>query len=223
MDRAKCMAYEMLPAEEEGNSRLGTTLHMPAGFLHFVNSSGSLPLRLAADLVCVLVLAYLLYFRRYERHDLAFVYVAFNLGVFSAVAVISGGKLTAAVGFGLFGILSIVRLRSEPFDNVEIGYFFLALVLALVNGLAHKAWIAALLDVALLGMLLFGDLRRHAHRVRTQTVTLDRVFGEETALASYLEQQLGAEIVSVTPFSSDYVRDMSVVTVRYRRTVGADG
>ncbi len=36
------------------------------------------------------------------------------------------------VGFGLFAVLSIVRLRSEPFSNRELAYFFVALVLALV-------------------------------------------------------------------------------------------
>ena len=191
--------------------------------LHLAPSSSSLLLRLGADALCALALGYLLYFRRYQRHDLAFVYVAFNLGVFAALSVISGGRITAAVGFGLFGILSIIRLRSETFDNVEIGYFFLALVLALVNGLGHEPWIAALLDVVLLGTVLFGDLSRQHHKVRTQTVTLDRVFPDEAALASYVEQQLGAEIVSVTPVSSDYVKDISVVSVRYRRVVGTDG
>lgn len=195
---------------------------MPIAFLGLASASSSLLLRLGADLVCALVLAYLLYFRRYQRHDLAFVYIAFNLGVFATVSVISGGKLTAAVGFGLFGILSIIRLRSEPFDYVEIGYFFLSLVLALVNGLAHKAWIVALLDVVLLSTVLLGDLGRgpHTGRMHSQMVTLDRIFPEEAALTSYLERQLGAEVVSVTPFSSDYVRDVSVVNVRYRRSAG---
>ncbi len=192
---------------------------MLTGFLDLAPSTSSLLLRLGADVLCALALGYVLYFRRYHRHDLAFVYITFNLGVFAALAVISGGKLTAAVGFGLFGILSIVRLRSEPFDNVEIGYFFLALVLALVNGLGPRAWIVALLDGVLLGTVLVGD-HRHHRTVRTQMVTLDRVFPEEAALASYLEQQLGAEIVSVTPFSSDYVRDISVVSVRYRGFAG---
>ena len=192
---------------------------MLAAFLNLAPSSSSLLLRLAADGLCALALGYLFYFRRYRRPDLAFVYVAFNLGVFSAVWVISGGRVTAAVGFGLFGILSIIRLRSETFDSVEIGYFFLALVLALVNGLGREPWVAALLDLVLLTTVLFGDLARQHHKVRTQTVTLDRVFPDEVALASYLEQQLGAEIVSVTPVSSDYVKDISVVTVRYRRVV----
>lgn len=194
---------------------------MVTAFLSLAPSSSSLLLRLGADALCALALGYLLYFRRYQRHDLAFVYVAFNLGVFSAVWVISEGRITAAVGFGLFGILSIIRLRSETFDSVEIGYFFLALVLALVNALGHEPWVAALFDVVLLTTVLFGDLGRQHHRVRTQTVTLDRVFTDEVALASYLEQQLGADIVSVTPLESDYVRDISVVTVRYRR-VGGD-
>jgi len=185
--------------------------------IHLTSSSTSLLLRLGADALCALALGYLLYFRRYRRQDLAFVYVAFNLGVFAALSVISGGQITAAIGFGLFGILSIIRLRSETFDSAEIGYFFLALVLALVNGLGDTPWIAALLDVVLLGAVLVGDLSILHGRVRSQLVTLDRVFHDEKALTLHLERLLGAAIVSVSPLSSDYVKDISVVNVRYRR------
>ena len=184
--------------------------------IHLAPDSSAFLFRLLADGACAVTLAYLLYYWRYRRDDLAFVYVAVNLGVFAALAVISGGGITAAVGFGLFGILSIIRLRSEAFDSVEIGYFFLSLVLALVNGLAEKVWIAGVLDVVLLGTVLVGDLGRARLHARSQLVTLDRVFREEAALKNHLEELLGAQVVAVTPVMSDFVRDISSVSVRYR-------
>lgn len=194
---------------------------MLAAVLHLAPSSSSFLLRLGANTLCALVLGYALYFRRYRRHDLAFVYVAFNLGVYAALSVIRGAGITAAVGFGLFGILSIIRLRSETFDNGEIGYFFVSLVLALVNGLGEKPWAVATLDVLLLGCVLLGDLTRQRTNVKSQTVTLDRVFGDDAALRHHLELLLGAEILAATILEADYVRDTTTVSVRYRRPPAA--
>src|SRR5215210_2462969 len=91
--------------------------------------------RLAIDLVAIVALAYLIYLRRHRRRDLVVIYALFNIGLFLAVVVMTAGSVGTGFGFGLFAVLSIVRLRSEPFSNVEMAYFFIALVLALVCGL----------------------------------------------------------------------------------------
>src|SRR4051794_41952795 len=63
------------------------------------------------------------------------VFAAFNVGLFGVLTVITDKSVGPAIGFGLFAMLSIVRLRSEPFGNADLAYFFCALVLALANGL----------------------------------------------------------------------------------------
>ncbi|HTE61023.1 MAG TPA: DUF4956 domain-containing protein, partial [Solirubrobacteraceae bacterium] len=88
--------------------------------------------RLGLDVAAIATLVYGLFYRRHERMDLVVVYALFNIGLFLALLVIASGELSMGVGFGLFAVLSIVRLRSEPFSNRELAYFFVALVLALV-------------------------------------------------------------------------------------------
>ena len=61
------------------------------------------------------VFAWAIYFRRHRRKDHAVVFWFFNVCVFVMVAVMQSTPVTAALGFGLFGILSVIRLRSEPF------------------------------------------------------------------------------------------------------------
>ena len=96
---------------------------------------GDLALRLGIDLVAIAALVFGLFHPRHRRMDLVVVYVLFNVGVFLALSVIVAGQLSIGVGFGLFAVLSIVRLRSEPFSNRELAYFFVALVIALVCAL----------------------------------------------------------------------------------------
>src|SRR3954453_12047490 len=94
----------------------------------------NLLLRLFADLVSIGLLS-LMVARRRPRRGLFMVYASFNLGLFAVLTVITHEHLKAAVGCGLFAMLSVVRLRSERFGNADLAYFFCSLVLALVNGL----------------------------------------------------------------------------------------
>jgi uncharacterized protein DUF4956 len=70
--------------------------------------------RLGIDLAALAALAYALYYRRHGRRDLVVTFTMFNVGLFLAVVVLNLGHVNASVGFGLFAVLSIVRLRSEP-------------------------------------------------------------------------------------------------------------
>src|SRR3982751_5729989 len=100
--------------------------------------AADLLVRAAVDVVALLALTAGLYARRHSGRELLMVYVCFNIGLFAALTMITTGKFPAGVGFGLFGVLSIIRLRSQTFSTAEMGYFFLALVIALVDGLSGR-------------------------------------------------------------------------------------
>jgi hypothetical protein len=68
---------------------------------------------LGINLLSIFLLAYVLYFRRHQRADLLLAYVALNIGIFVAVSLLSTVRVDMALGFGLFAILSIIRLRSS--------------------------------------------------------------------------------------------------------------
>src|SRR5256714_15532638 len=107
---------------------------------------------LTIDLVAIVVLAYAVYFRRHRRRDLLMAYVCFNVALFAVVTALtsvpasSNGSTGLALGLGLLGALSIIRLRSEELSFAEVAYFFSALALAVANGVglgepAHSAGI----------------------------------------------------------------------------------
>jgi hypothetical protein len=175
-----------------------------------------LALWLAADAVAIALLAYGIYFRRHRRRDLVVVLVMFNVGLFVALQVIAGGDISIGVGFGLFAVLSILRLRSEQFDFDEMGYFFLALVLALVNGLhVGSAGLTVLLTAVTLGAALVVDHPRLITPTRRLEVTLDMVFPDEEALWRHLKERLDAPVSEVRVREIDYVRETTRALVRY--------
>ena len=56
---------------------------------------------------------------------------------------LTGAQAGIGLGLGLFGILSIIRLRSDQITQEEVAYDFVALALGLVNGLRPApGWLA---------------------------------------------------------------------------------
>jgi hypothetical protein len=181
-----------------------------------MNDPGDIFLRLAIDAAAIAALVYGIYFPRHRRMDLAVIYGLFNVGLFLALVVIAGGQVTMGVGFGLFAVLSIVRLRSEPFSNRELAYFFVALVLALVCAvdLGDVVFAGVLAGVALIAAWVI-DHPRFSRPTRQLVVTLEHAFADQEALRRHLAQRLNAQVTDVAVLELDYVRETTRVAVSY--------
>jgi hypothetical protein len=172
---------------------------------------------LVLDLVCIGIIAFAVFYRRYRRADLVVAYVALNVSLFSvAVLIVNEMRIGVAFGFGLFAILSIIRLRSEPISPEESAYYFVALVLGLINGMVFRnAPLARVLDVGLVVVMLVLDNGFVGVKARRQVVTLDTVYPDEGRLRRDLEARLGGKVKRLYVKETDYVRDTTVVDVRY--------
>jgi len=177
---------------------------------------GDVLVRLGVDLAAVAVLAYAIYFRRHGRRDLFVIYTMFNAGLFLALVVMTAGEVGVGVGFGLFAVLSIVRLRSEPFSNIELGYFFVALVIALVCGLDLGSPLAAAgLAAIAVAVAAIVDHPRLLRSTRRTELVLELVFADEDALRRHVEERLSADVTELTVLELDYVREITRVAARY--------
>ncbi|WP_179829755.1 DUF4956 domain-containing protein [Nocardiopsis aegyptia] len=178
---------------------------------------------LAVDLTAITLLSYALYFRRHGRRDLLLAYVALNTGIFGVVAMLTNQEVGMAVGFGLFGVLSILRLRSDLISQGEIGYYFTAIALGLVNAVAMSApWVLLGLNALLLAVMYVADHPRLLSRHRRRILTLDVVHEDPVALRQDLEARLRGRVQRVDVTEVDYVRDLMVVDVRYRAAEEVD-
>ena len=177
---------------------------------------GDVLIRLAIDVAAIAVLAGGLFHRRHRRMDLVVVYAMFNVGLFLALVVISAGEVSMGVGFGLFAVLSIVRLRSEPFSNRELAYFFVALVIALVCAidLGGPEYAGLLAGLALLAAWVIDHPRLSQASQRLE-VTLELVFADHDALRRHLEERLNADVSELKVLEIDYVRETTRAEVRY--------
>jgi len=184
---------------------------------------------IAIDLVAVGLLTFALYFRRHRRRDLVVAYLVVNVGVLAVTEVLASTAVGVGLGLGLFGVLSIIRLRSSEIAQHEVAYYFASLALGLLAGMSATLGV---LNVALMGLILLvifvGDNSRLFARYRQQVIVLDRAIADETALVAHLEGLLGARVHGVTVQRLDLVDDTTTVDVKYQlanragRTLAAD-
>lgn len=171
---------------------------------------------LGLDVLAVLVLVGWLYRRRSAAPEMTMVFVTLNIGLFAAVVAIGSGDFPVGVGFGLFGLLSLVRLRSVAFTNQDMAYTFSALVLALVNALPERhTWLAVVLDVVVLAALWLVDDTGTRPQTRVLRMTLDRAVTGTEAVRRAVADRLGHEPIAVVVEQVDYVRETTVVAVRH--------
>lgn len=173
---------------------------------------GDFLLHLAVDLVFTAVLLFM-FFRRHRRRDLVMSFACFNVGFFVVLSVIFSVQIGLAVAFGLFAVLSIVRLRSEPYNNIELGYYFIALALALVNGIAlEELGFVLLLNAILVATTGAMDRPTFVEGVERRQVTLDAVYPDEDSVRAALASRINSEVVGVSISEIDYVRETTRLT-----------
>src|SRR5699024_8647727 len=178
---------------------------------------------LAANIVGMAILVYLVYFRRHFRRDLALAYIALSMGIFAVTLLLSESEAGLGLGLGLFGILSIIRLRSDTLTQEEVAYYFISLAIGLVNGLhPDPAWISPLITAFLVAIMFVADHQWVGANTQRQTVTLDRAYPQEEDRKAALEELLGAKVLRTGVIELDIVRDLTVVDVRYRVDASVD-
>lgn len=171
----------------------------------------------AADVAAILILTFGLYLRRHRRRDLAVSYIGINIGVFAVATALAGSTVSVGLGMGLFGVLSIIRLRSTELEQHEIAYYFSALAIGLITGMGPTPiW----LPVALVGLILIAMLVADHSKVlptyRHQEVILDRAIANEDELHAHLGLLLnGAVIHQAVVQQLDLVNDKTTVKVRF--------
>jgi hypothetical protein len=174
-------------------------------------------LLIGIDLAAAAILSLAIYYRRHRRRDLVVAFLGVNVGVLAVTTVLGSSEVAVGLGLGLFGVLSIIRLRSSEISQREVAYYFAALAIGLVAGLpSTDVWIPTALIALILTVMWAADHPRLLSRSRHQTIHVDRAIADEDELRAELERRLGATVTSLTVQHLDLVDDTTLVDVRFR-------
>lgn len=174
---------------------------------------------ITADLLAIAILVFGIYFPRHRRRDMVVAIIGLNVGVMAVATALSSAEVSAGLGLGLFGVLSIIRIRSLELPQEDITYYFTALALGLLGGISvTPAWVTPTLIAAILAVLFVADHPRLLSKSRSQTITLDQAYPEEQAARARLHELLDADITRLRIKKLDLVNDTTVVDVCYKIT-----
>lgn len=178
--------------------------------------------RFALDVVAVMLMVFGMYYRRHHDKELVTTAAMFNFAVFSVLIILSSVEFGVAVGFGLFAILALFRLRSEQFDKIEISYFFGTVAIAVICSIQGTTLplVFAAVVFLLVGAYVL-DHPRVLQSVDGLKITLDKIdahaLSDVDAMRADLANRLGVEVVYYRIISFDYVNDTARINVFYRK------
>jgi hypothetical protein len=185
-------------------------------------TASDLPLRVAIDLSAMLLLVFGLYYRRYRDKELVTAAALFNVFIFAVLTVLSQVEFGLAAGFGLFAILAMFTLRSEPIGKTEITYFFGSVAIAVICAVqgTTPAFAAGMAALVVLGAWAI-DHPRVLQSVDGIRITLDKIdphaLSQPDRMRSDLSARLGVQVMSYQITALDYINDMARITVFYRK------
>ncbi|MDO5084180.1 DUF4956 domain-containing protein [Arachnia propionica] len=168
-----------------------------------------------ANVIAISVLVFAVYLPRHHRRDLAVAYLGVNIGVMAVSIVLSGSEVAAGLGLGLFGVLSIIRLRSDELAQHEVAYYFSALALGLIGGLSNSVLSYILMGV-IVAVLAVVDRPSFRTATRREIIHLDRAITDDQELRHELANRLGGRILGVNVQRVDFVNDSTLAEVRHR-------
>ncbi|MGB3187589.1 MAG: DUF4956 domain-containing protein [Ornithinimicrobium sp.] len=174
---------------------------------------------ITVDLIAITILVFGIYFPRHRRRDMVVAILGLNVGVMAVATALSSAEVSAGLGLGLFGVLSIIRIRSLELPQEDIAYYFTALAIGLLGGISvTPVWVTPALMAAIIAVLFIADHPRLLNKTRSQTITLDQAYPDEQAALARLQGLLGADISRLRIKKLDLVNDTTVVDVCYKLT-----
>ena len=174
--------------------------------------------RLILDFVAISILLLGLYYRNYRRPDLVAVFLACNVGLFSVLTTLSFSPISSAVGFALFGVLSIIRLRSFEFLPTQIAYFFISLAIALICATDLAGLLLPfILVVFMIVAMALVDSERFRSTTESSVIVVDTAIPDPEELEGHLSKLLNANIIHMKITGVNLLQETTTVDVTFRR------
>ncbi|MEZ4592265.1 MAG: DUF4956 domain-containing protein [Chloroflexota bacterium] len=128
-------------------------------------------------LVAVLIVRYI-YFPARQNKNYVFTFLAFNTAIYFVMSVLTSAEISIGVGFGLFGLFSLLRYRTETMPSREMTYLFVIIAMPVLNSIliGNAAWASLVLaNTAVITTLFILEREWGFNYELSQTVTYERI------------------------------------------------
>lgn len=176
----------------------------------------------AINLLVAVAIVRFIYYPVKQSKNFVFTFIAFNIAVYFVMSVLTGFELSVGVGFGLFGLFSLLRYRTDTMPAREMTYLFIIIALPVMNSIlvADGAWLSlAIANAAIMGALFVLEQEWGFHYELSQRLTYERLElirpENYDLLLADLRQRTGLPITRAELGKIDFLKDSAEIRVYY--------
>jgi hypothetical protein len=187
-----------------------------------IGNLGSFLLAFGFNFLVALLIVRFIYYPSTHNKAYVFTFLAFNTVIFFVLSFMASIEIGLGVGFGLFGIFSILRYRTDPMPIREMTYLFIISALPLMNTAAADGTLWPQLVIANLAVLAvmfclekgWGFQFEASKQIVYEKIEL--IHPERRAeLLADLEARTGLKIKRVLVGKVDFLHDVASLKVYY--------
>ncbi len=174
------------------------------------------------NLLVAITIVRFIYFPVKQNKNYVFTFLAFNTAVYFVMSVLTSVEISVGVGFGLFGLFSLLRYRTSTMPSREMTYLFIIIALPVLNSvlIGNSEWLSLLLaDTAVIGMLFVLEHEWGFQYELSQTVMYERIELIRTEnydlLLDDLRERTGLPIKRCEVSKINFLRDSAEVKIYY--------
>jgi phosphoglycerol transferase MdoB-like AlkP superfamily enzyme len=180
--------------------------------------------RFGINLLFIIIIVRFIYYPRHRNKDFLFTFFLFNTVNFIICFLLSDTKLKTGFAFGLFAIFSIIRYRTVTVPIREMGYFFVAVTVGLINSLAvlestQTAVILLMSNTIIIGLILLLDRQLSLDHENYKEINYERIDLIKPELRQEMiediKKRTGLPIHRVELIKVDFLRDVARIHAFY--------
>jgi hypothetical protein len=179
---------------------------------------------LGVDLVVVALLAFALFYRRHRDREMAISIAAINITLWALTGALASYTLSLGVGFALFAVVSVIRLRSSTASWISMAYLLVGLGSGMIIGLTgFSLWEKIEYSAFLVIVMAIVDSRWFLKGQVDDAVTSLTLEGgdiDPESLKARVEELLNVETVAIKVKNVTLAPVTTKVEVTYRKRNG---
>jgi len=176
--------------------------------------------RFFINLLSLLLLCYVCYFRVSKNATVAGSFTLFGVGVFIITYLLHGVDMSMEFAFGLFAVFTMLRYRTESISIKEMTYLFLVTAISLLTSVGQMSLVDLVTLNCVICFLAFAiDANFIGKRYQIQSVCYERIENitpqNRTKLIDDLRERTGLQVEMVTIEHIDFLRDTARLSISY--------
>lgn len=184
---------------------------------------GHLILKLAIDILFVLIIIRLIFYPVYRERNYVFTSILINIAIFLICFMLGTINLKIGFAFGLFAVFSIIRYRTEQIPIRKMTYLFTVIIVAVLNALSDdnisyaELFLANMIIVMAVFMLEKNIFiaREYTRVITYEKIELIKPRNYEKLIAD-LKERTGLNIIKADIVTINFLNDTAKLKILYK-------